>query len=139
VSRAFSFLRTLALLSALIVMIGTVLYLQARQRGRIISYALARRMGLRSRSHLAALQLELGAMLLTSALAGVSLGLAAALLLYARIDPLPSMAPSPLLRLAPAAPAALMVVLAAITFVGALFAHRTAEHAHVAEQLRQAG
>jgi hypothetical protein len=138
VSRAFRFLRTLALLTAVIVAIGIVLYLQARQRGRIISYALARRMGLRKTSHLAALELELGSMLLTSAIAGVILGLASAWLLYAQIDPLPSMAPSPLLRVPLAPPIVLVVALAAVTLAGALLAHRTAERANVAEQLRQA-
>ena len=42
------------------------MYLEARQRSREVSYALARRMGLARRAHRRSIALELGAILLVS-------------------------------------------------------------------------
>src|SRR5205085_2310145 len=50
-SWTFGFLESLGIAAGLVALLGMVLYLQARQRDREVSYALARRMGLSSQAH----------------------------------------------------------------------------------------
>jgi putative ABC transport system permease protein len=64
VSWTFAMLQVLGALAGLVALVGLVLYLQARQRGRLVAYALARRMGLSRGAHLRSVALELAAMLL---------------------------------------------------------------------------
>jgi putative ABC transport system permease protein len=137
-SRTFRLLRALGLAAAALVVLGIVLYLQARLRSRMVSYALARRMGLRPAAHVGAVAIELGAMLCAAALSGLVLGTAVAWLLYSVVDPLPEMAPDPLLRLPALLPVVVVPFLAAVTAVGAFAAHVSAARANVAQELRRA-
>lgn len=136
VSRTFGFLEALGGLGALLVLVGTILYLQSRQRGRALAYALARRMGLRARSHYLAVVIELGCMLALSLVVGSALGGLAARLVYERVDLLPNIPPHPLLRIPLAALLPVTILIAVATMAGALRAHRTADRANVAEVLR---
>src|SRR5207237_10267812 len=63
-----------------------LLYLQARQGARDLSYSLARRMGLREAVHRRAMVLELGAMLLVASMVGAGLALLAAALVRSKLD-----------------------------------------------------
>lgn len=138
VTRTFGLLQTLGFVAALLVVIGILLYLQARQRARAVSYALSRRMGLGGRAHLRALVLELGGMLMSSALLGCVLGMVIAATMYKRIDPLPDSEPTPLLRIPLWVTLPVLLAAALATVVGAARAHRAAERTDFSEAMRHA-
>jgi len=138
VTRTFGFLKSLGFGAGLLAVVGLVLYLQARQRSRIVSYALSRRMGLGNGSHRVSLALELGTMLLTALAIGAVLAIAAAELVLGDVDPLSNIPPAPLFR----APVALILAagaaLAGVALLGGLLANRAAERANFAEVMRLA-
>lgn len=136
VRRSFAFLQILGLGSSLIVVLGLLLYLQARQAQRTLSLALAERMGLTRRSHLIALAVELAATLLIALVVGSAVGVGVSSVLFKRLDPLPATAPSPSLYLPVTVGIVLILVLIALTFAGALIADRAARRASVTEVLR---
>jgi hypothetical protein len=137
-TRTFDFLRALGFAAGLLAVVGTLLYLQARQRSRVVSYALSRRMGLAGPVHVAALVLELGAMLLSSLGIGIGLALVAARVVLGDVDPLADIPPDPLFSI----PAELLVAsaigLAVASILGGLIASRAAERANVSEVMRLA-
>ena len=135
-AQTFAFLKALGLGAGALAIVGTLLYVQARQRNRVVSYALARRMGLRPRSHQLAIFLELASMLLASLAIGTLLAVVAARLVIVELDApaeLPSgplfRTPWPLARLA-------ALVLVATSIVGALTADASARRARIAEVIR---
>jgi putative ABC transport system permease protein len=134
----FGFLQSLGGAAGLIALVGMVLYLQARQRARVVASSLAQRMGLSGRAHAGAIGVELAAMLVVAFILGSVLAGVAADLVYARIDPLPNVPPEPLLRVPLAALAVIPVVLAAASVVGAWRVQRSAHRANVAEVMRLA-
>jgi predicted lysophospholipase L1 biosynthesis ABC-type transport system permease subunit len=136
VTETFSYLRALGLAAGLLALAGAVLYLQARHRNRVISHALARRMGLTGRSHRSALALELGTLLTVSFAVGAVLAMVAAQLVVVELDapaPLPG---GPLFRIPWALIAGALVALVAVTALGALAADRRTRRANVAEVIR---
>ena len=138
VTQTFSYLRALGLAAGLLALAGAVLYLQARNRNRIISYALARRMGLTSGNHRFALGLELGVLLLVAFVVGAFLAMVAARLVVVELDapaPLPG---GPLFRTPWELIAAAFAGVLAATAAGALIADRRARRAKVAEVIRAA-
>lgn len=138
VTQTFSYLRALGLAAGLLALAGAVLYLQARHRNRVISNALARRMGLSGRSHRLALALELGTLLVISFAVGALLAMVAARLVVVELDapaPLPG---GPLFRTPWALIALAFVALLAATALGAFLADRRARRAKVAEVIRAA-
>jgi putative ABC transport system permease protein len=138
-SWVFGFLEALGVLAGLVALVALVLYLQARQRSREVSYALSRRMGLRKGSNLLSVAIELTGMLVASFVIGGGLAVGAAFLLYKKADPMPQIPPAPLLRL----PFGLFLVtlgaLAVAALVSAWRVQRSAERANVAEVMRLAG
>jgi len=139
VSWTFSMLQALGVLAGLVALVGLVLYVQARQRGRLVAYALTRRMGLSRGAHLRSVAIELAAMLLFSFALGVTLALAASSLVYRRLDPMPEIPPGLHLRL-PGAMLGLTLLGAAVAaLAGALLVQRGADRANVAEVMRLAG
>jgi putative ABC transport system permease protein len=138
-SWTFGFLEALGVLAGSIVLAGLLLYLQARQRDREVSYALARRMGLDRRAHRQAVAIEIAVMLLTSFVVATVLGIGASWLVHGRLDLLPSLPPAPLLRI----PASLFLValgvVALLGVVGAWEVQRHADRANVGELMRAAG
>jgi putative ABC transport system permease protein len=134
----FSYLQAIAVGSGLIVIAGMLLYLQARQRAGVLSFALARRMGLQSRAFRMSVGVEVGVMLLTSLAIGTVLSLIAVMLVYKRFDILPSLPPDPLFR----APVITIALAAASLIAAAAVAGRGTERrargANVAETLRLA-
>jgi putative ABC transport system permease protein len=135
----FEYLEALGVAAGVVALLGMVLYLQARQRDREVSYALARRMGLSSAGHGLSVAGELAGMLLAAFVIGAGLAVLAAGLIHGRLDPLPALPPAPLLRL----PAELFGVAAAVLLaaaaVGAWFVQHRADRANVAEVMRLAG
>jgi putative ABC transport system permease protein len=138
-SWTFGLLEAFGVLAGLITILGIVLYLQARQQEREVSYALARRMGLGRRVHRRSVLVELLAMLLLAFVLGALFSTAAAGLVHGRLDPIPNLSPGPFLEypvlLFAATGAGIMLVCA----FGARLVQRRADHTNVAEVMRRAG
>jgi putative ABC transport system permease protein len=138
-SWALGFLQALGIMTGLIVLGGMLLYLEARQRAREVSYALSKRMGLTAGTHRRSVAIELGTMLGLGAALGALLAWVAARLIYGRIDALPQIPPPPLFRTPVALLALTAVALLLAAWVGAWRVQRTTERARVAEVMRLAG
>jgi putative ABC transport system permease protein len=136
--RTFGFLKALGFCAALLVLVGVLMYMQARQRSRVVSYSLARRMGLKRISHRWALALELAGMLVPSLVIGAVLGIASAQIVFARLDPLPQIPPDPLFRIPFGLAAAVLGVLIVVSIVGGWLTNRVAERPNLAEVMRVA-
>lgn len=136
VAWTFDYLRALAALVGIVAVGGLLLYVETRQRGRVASYALARRMGLAKRAHLGSLFAELGSLLGIALLVGLTLGWVAVLTVYGSIELDPSRPPPPLLT----APVGTIAIAAAATLLiaglTAGYAQRAADRANIAIVLR---
>jgi len=134
----FLVLNALGLAAALLVVAGTVMYLQARQRSQVVSYGLSLRMGMTDRTYRRAIMLEFGTMLAAGAVVGTALALLAGALVVRRIDPLPTIPPGPLLI----APLTMLMVgagfLLALTWLGAWLTSLRARRADLGEVMRLA-
>jgi hypothetical protein len=135
----FGLLQGFALLSAIVTLAALLLYAVTRQQARTVSYALARRMGLRRRAHLTATTLELCALLLVAYVAGIVLALATALLIVPRLDPLPSLLPRPEVRLPFGQLAVAGLALPVVALLAAVLIQFRSDRANIAEVLRHAG
>jgi putative ABC transport system permease protein len=131
-----STMRVLGLAMGLLALGGLLLYMTARQRARILSYGLMRRMGLRSRVHRAALAIEIACTLLGALVVGAGLGAASAVLLHEVIDLLPAVPPDPLLRF-PVTDVSLSLLVGLAAAVGGSWAlQRATGRANLGEVLR---
>lgn len=92
---SFIVMNGLGLLAALLVFAAILMYLQTRQRSEIVSYGLSLRMGMRSARHLAAIAVEVAAMLIVSFVSGTVLAIVAARFLVPLLDPLDAIPPEP--------------------------------------------
>ncbi|CAN5586388.1 hypothetical protein BH24ACT26_BH24ACT26_17920 [soil metagenome] len=135
----FGFLQSLGAAAGVLALVGMLLYLQARQRSRVVANALVRRMGLTGPAHARAIGLELTSMLMISFALGASLAALAADLVYGRLDPLPEVAPAPLLRVPIALIALIGLLLVVAASLGAWRVQRSADRTNVAEVMRVAG
>jgi putative ABC transport system permease protein len=138
ISWTFGFLQALGILSGLIALGGALLHLEARQRAREVSYALARRMGLRRGAHRASVAVARSTILLASVVIGATLAGIAARLVFGRLDPLPAIPPPPLFRLPMMLLAATVAVALVASWIGAWRVQRAADRAKVAEVMRLA-
>ncbi|MPZ70394.1 MAG: FtsX-like permease family protein [Actinobacteria bacterium] len=138
VSWTFEFLQALGVVIGFVVLAGMLLYLQSRQRAGIVSFALARRMGLKASSYRLSVVLELLALLGSALVIGVALSLVAARIIYTRFDLFPALPPAPLWRVPLVIFGATAVVLAVAAWMGAWRVQRTAQRAKVSEVLRLA-
>jgi putative ABC transport system permease protein len=136
ISWTFGFLQTIGLSAGLLVVGGLAVYLDARSRNRLLGYALMRRMGLHRVQHRRALAVELTASVLVGAVVGLGIAGAGAALAYERIDPVPSFAPDPLLRLAVPTMALLAAVTGALTLVAVVLGQRRIDRDDPVEVLR---
>ncbi len=134
----YGVLQTLGLGAGLLVIVVMLMYMQASQRNRVVSFALSRRMGLDNRSHRASLVLELGAIFTASYAVALLFGLIAARVVVSNVDPLPNIPPDPLFE-PPIIPFLIAaVVLAVVSVVGGALANRRAERADLAKVMRLA-
>jgi putative ABC transport system permease protein len=138
-SWTFAFLQAIGIGSGLVVLSGLMLYMQARQRAGVISFALARRMGMRAPTYRSSVMLELAAMLLVALVVGIALSLIAVALIYRSFDILPQLPPEPLLRLPALLLVGTAVALLLVAVLGSVRMQRVAQRANVAEVLRLAG
>ena len=136
VSWTFGYLQALAAFVGAVAIGGLLLYLETRQRTRVASYALARRMGLKPASHLRSLILELTLLLGLAFVVGGALAWSAVLVVYRMLEIDPTRPPGPLLTV----PAITVIAAAAATLAVALltaaYAQRAASRADMAEVLR---
>jgi putative ABC transport system permease protein len=115
-----------------------LMYLQARRRSRIVSYALSRRMGLTDAGHRRTLLLELGGILLGSYLTGAVLAVGATWVLVRHLDPLASVPPAPPLVVPFPLLAWAGVALAVVAAASAVLINRRDRRTNVAEVMRVA-
>jgi putative ABC transport system permease protein len=132
----FGYLTALAGLVGVVAIGGLLLYLETRQRSRVASYALGRRMGLTRATHLRSLLAELGTLLAAAFAVGAALAAAAILLVYHRLDVDLLRPPAPLLTVPTAVVLGALGGVAVITVLAAWYAQRGADRASVAEVLR---
>jgi putative ABC transport system permease protein len=137
-TRAFTLLEALGLAAALLVLVVLVLYLQARQRARIVSHRLSLRMGLTRARHILALWMELAVLLVVASLLAAGLALVAARLVLTQVEPLASLTPVPLFEIPVAMIAATVLTSIAVAAVAALLLDRASRRAQLAEVLRRA-
>jgi putative ABC transport system permease protein len=138
-SWTFGLLQTFGALAGILSVLGAVLYLQARQQQREVTYALARRMGLSRKEHRRSVALELGGMLVAAFVIGTVFATAAAAIVHGKVDPLPTLPPGPLLRIPFATFATVAAIVVALSWLGAMRVQRRADRANVGELLRRAG
>ena len=134
----FGVLNVLGLGAGLLVIVVILMYLQARQRARIVSFALSRRMGLSVGSHRWALVSELSILLLGSFILGGLLAIGAALIIVGMIDPLAAIPPEPLFIPPISRFLIAAVVLFGIALLGGSLTNKRAGKARVAEVMRVA-
>jgi putative ABC transport system permease protein len=133
---AFVFMELIGVVTAVIALIGLVLYLQARQRSRELSYALGRRMGLTAGAHRGAVVIEILLLLVTALVAGAVLAFGTTALIYRRLDPLPDLPPDPTLRVPTSLLVTIAVAIALCAWVGGWWVQRRAGRANVGAVLR---
>ena len=138
VTWTFGLLEALGVLAGLIAAVAVVLFLQARQHARDVSYALASRMGLRRSAHRRSVLAEIAGMLAVAFALGVGLGMAGAAAVVGRIDLLPEVPPGPSV-VAPLSVIGLAAAgLAVAVTAGAWLVQFQADRARVAEVMRRA-
>jgi hypothetical protein len=138
VTRTFGYLKFLGFGAGLLAIVAVLMYLQARQRNRVVSYALSRRMGLTDQSHRLSLILELLGMLVSSLAVAVVFALIAARLIFPEIDPLPQTPPGPLFEIPWTLILSTLGALIVVSIAGGALANRSAERADFAEVMRLA-
>jgi putative ABC transport system permease protein len=131
----FDFLEALGVITSGVVLIGCLLFLQARQRRAEAAYAIARRMGLSRGAHRASVGLELVGMLLLSAVVGSVLAVAAAALTHGRLD-LGGLGQIPLFLVPPRPLLALALALTLFAALCAFAVQRRADSADVSQVMR---
>ncbi len=134
----FLVMNGLGLAAALLVIVATLMYLQARQRSQIVTYGLSLRMGMDGRGHVRAVAAELGALLAAAYVAGAVLGVVAARLTIPLLDPLEVVPPPPLTVLPLSVVAWLAPALALATLVGGWLTGVRARRADLGEVMRLA-
>ena len=139
VSWAFRLLSALGALAGAVAPACLVLYAQARQRDRVVAYALTRRMGLSRGAHRRSVLWELAGLLLFALVLGASLAVVASLAVYRRLDPLPELPPTPQLQLPGVLLGATLLGVLLAALAGAFLVQRAADRANVAEVMRLAG
>ena len=135
----FLVLDILGLVALLLIVVLAVVYLQARQRSRVVASTLSARMGMSARVARASLVLELGGALLIAVGLGALAALVATPVVVASLDPIPSIPPPPFTVLPWVAipVAGLLLILAAC--VGGWLADRAARRGSLGEVMRVAG
>jgi putative ABC transport system permease protein len=133
---SFLVLNGLGLIAALLVVLGMLMYLQARQRSQLVSYGLSLRMGMSHSAHRRSLTAELGAMLCCSYAIGLVLALGAALLILPLLDPLATIPPRPLYVLPLRVMGSAFVGVLAASWIGGWLTNRRASAVRLGEVMR---
>ena len=136
--RTFTYMRLVAGTAGVLVCLGLLLYLQARQRSQAVGSALAARMGLRRRDEVLSLSLELLVAALLAAAVGAVVALVAASPIVPHLDPIPDDAPGPVLLVPWLAIAVATLALALLVPVAGAITTRASRRTDMSEALRVA-
>ena len=132
----FQYLTALSILTGVVTIVGLLLYVEARAPGHRRGYVIARRMGLRARTHRSALLVELAVPLI----AGLGLGLGLAMSLTygfsAGFDVDPTLPPHTLITLPAVVIIGIGVAVAVVAVLASSFAQLRVGRANPSEVLR---
>jgi putative ABC transport system permease protein len=132
----FQYLTALSILTGVVTIVGLLLYVEARSPGHRRGYVIARRMGLRARTHRSALLVELAVPLI----AGLGLGLGLAMSLTygfsTGFDVDPTLPPHTLITLPAIVIIGISVAVVVVAVLASSFAQRRVGRANPSEVLR---
>ena len=129
-------LSALGAAAGIIVVIGLLLYLQARHRSTVVSSALTRRMGLTRRQEFRAWFFEIAGALVLSFVAAALIVFPVASVMNPRLDPRPDLAPVPDLVIPKVLVVVLGVVVVLIAVVSAWRIQRGIDKTDIAQEMR---
>lgn len=132
------FLVLLGAVASTVAVAAVALHVSARQRERVLSYALSRRMGLTAWQHRLALAGELGGLVLLAVALAVPVTVAASRLVVPLLDPLPEVAPTLTGRMPSPVVAAVVAAAGVVAAVASGVAHRLTATTDVTGALRVA-
>ncbi len=132
----FLVLDVLGVVALILVLVVAIVYLQARQRSRIVSMALSERMGLQAGTMRRSLVFELAVLLFGGLAVGATTGLIGAADRHPYLDPLPTIPPGPIAVVPFAVVAAAAAALAIVALGGGWLAARAARGVRLGEVLR---
>lgn len=134
----FAMLNLLGVTALLLVLVVAIVYVQARQRARVLGAALSVRMGMTARTLRRSLVAELGAILGLALVLGGLVGIISVSVVVPTLDPLPTIPPPPLITDPWVALGVAGVVLLAASFVGGTVAARASRRVSLGEVMRAA-
>ena len=132
----FRVLNLVGLGAAILVVVATLMYQQARRRARLLSYGLSRRMGLSHRAHGTAVIFELTTLLLASYVAGAVVAIAVSRFIASMIDPLAAIPPDTLFSLPTAALGTAAAALLVVAIVAGVLSNRSASRTDLGSLIR---
>jgi hypothetical protein len=132
----FVVLDVLGLVALCLAIVLAVVYLQVRQRRRVLASTLSRRMEPDKGRSRRAMTLELGSQMLAALILGAVVGVLATPMILGALDPLPTIPPPPLSVRPWESIVGAAVLLAAATLAGAWLAERAARRVSLAEVMR---
>jgi putative ABC transport system permease protein len=138
VTYTFAYLSALALLTGLVTTVGLLLYLESRAPAHRRSYVLLRRMGLRRRSHLWSLAVELGLALFGGLVAGLAIAAGLAAALTGAFDINPGLVPETVLAIPVGTIVTIVATVALVAVASTLYAQLRVTRARPGEVLRDA-
>jgi ABC-type antimicrobial peptide transport system permease subunit len=132
----FLILDVLGVVALILVLVVAIVYLQARQRSRVVSMAISERMGLQEGTMRRSLVFELAALLFGGLAVGAATGLIGAAIVIPYLDPLPTIPPGPITVIPYAVVVAAAAALAIVAIAGGWLAARAARGVRLGEVLR---
>jgi hypothetical protein len=136
--QTFLMLDILGIVAMVLLVVVAMIYLQARQRSRVVATELSGRMGQGDGTMRRSLMLELGAVLVGALVVGAVVGAVATRLVAPNLDPLPTIPPDSLIVLPFVGIAIGLLATVIASVVGALLADRSARQVPLGEVLRVA-
>ncbi len=134
----FLVLDVLGVVALILVLVVAVVYLQARQRSRIVSMVLSERMGLQAGTMRRSLLLELALLLFGGLLVGAATGLIGAAIVIPYLDPLPTIPPGPIAVVPWGVVVVAAIGLGVVAIFGGWLADRATRDVRLGEVLRVA-
>jgi putative ABC transport system permease protein len=134
----FTMLNVLGVVALALVLVVAIVYVQARQRTRVLGAALSARMGMTGSMLRRSLVVELGVVLGVALVIGGLAGIVSVAVVVPALDPLPSVPPDPLILRPWWALLGAGAVLAVAAVVGGALAARAARAASLGEVMRAA-
>jgi hypothetical protein len=136
VIEAFRILNLLAVAAWAAILVVLLMYLQARRRSGVLSYALSRRMGLSHLSHSIALTGEIAMMLLFGYAIACGMGMLTASITASLVDPLRVVPPDTILAIPTAPLVVATIAIAVAAVVGAAATNNIAARTNLSSVMR---